>query len=325
MPVVTPWSSFPHSHCLLLPVVTPWSLSPPWSLFSPCLWSSPWSLLPHGLPMVSIPSVSLVIPWSPLWSPSPHGLPVITVPSMPPSSLSPPGSFQSHCPHHLWSPRGHGAPEEGTPCPLSPWWRLYLTEGDLELPHAHHVRRLLPQLRAHHLHKVLEVHAAAHCGGKGTPSAPQRPPGPLPGSPTPLTPHLDVLGDLDELHLGGHVPQRAHAGAQVLVADVAVLVCVELLEGVQQLWAWPRVGTGTPSGMEAHTDTVSPRGRSLLGCGRPLHGHVPTADPSMRTCPAILLGPVPTLSPPRPPCSPSSSSGDSSRSCMGHTEGVTAE
>lgn len=149
--------------------------------------------------------------------------------------------------------------------------------------------------------------------GKGTPSVPQRPPGPLLSPPSPLTPHLDVLGDLDELHLGGHVPQRAHALAQVLVADVAILVRVELLEGIQQLWAWPRVGTGTSSGVEGHMDTVSPSWTWETPPPRSHpHEDVPCHSPR-------------PVSPPRHLCSPSSSSGDRSRSCMGHTEGVTAE
>ena len=44
-----------------------------------------------------------------------------------------------------------------------------------------------------------------------------------------------MLGDLDELHLGGHVAQRPHAGPKLLVADVAVPVSVKLLEGGLQL------------------------------------------------------------------------------------------
>lgn len=40
----------------------------------------------------------------------------------------------------------------------------YLSEGDAQLPHPQHVRRLLPQLWAHQFHKLLEVHAATHCG-----------------------------------------------------------------------------------------------------------------------------------------------------------------
>lgn len=49
-----------------------------------------------------------------------------------------------------------------------------------------------------------------------------------------LTAHFDVLGDLDELHLSGHVPHVPHALPQVLVTDVAILISVKLLEGLQQ-------------------------------------------------------------------------------------------
>ena len=50
-----------------------------------------------------------------------------------------------------------------------------------------------------------------------------------------LTPHLDLLNDLKELHLSGHVPHGSHALCQVLVVQVAVLVVVKLLEGLIQL------------------------------------------------------------------------------------------
>ena len=47
--------------------------------------------------------------------------------------------------------------------------------------------------------------------------------------------HTDLLGNLNELHLSGHVAQRPHAGTQLPAADVAVLVSVKLLEGDLQL------------------------------------------------------------------------------------------
>lgn len=47
--------------------------------------------------------------------------------------------------------------------------------------------------------------------------------------------HTDLLGNLNELHLSGHVAQRPHAGAQLPAADVAVLVSVKLLKGDLQL------------------------------------------------------------------------------------------
>lgn len=45
----------------------------------------------------------------------------------------------------------------------------------------------------------------------------------------------DLLGQLDELHLSGHVAHGAHALAQVLVADEAITVFVEFPEGLLQL------------------------------------------------------------------------------------------
>lgn len=50
-----------------------------------------------------------------------------------------------------------------------------------------------------------------------------------------LTVHIDLLAQLDQLHLRGHVAHRPHAVAQVLAADETVLVLVELFEGVPQL------------------------------------------------------------------------------------------
>lgn len=51
-----------------------------------------------------------------------------------------------------------------------------------------------------------------------------------------LTVHVDLLGQLDKLHLGGHVAHGAHAVAQVSAVDVAVLVLVKFSEGVSELW-----------------------------------------------------------------------------------------
>ena len=51
-----------------------------------------------------------------------------------------------------------------------------------------------------------------------------------------LTVHVDLLRQLDKLHLSGHVAHGAHAVAQVPAVDVAVLVFVKLSEGLPELW-----------------------------------------------------------------------------------------
>lgn len=51
----------------------------------------------------------------------------------------------------------------------------------------------------------------------------------------PLTVHVDLLRQLDQLHLGGHVTHGPHAVAQVSAVDVAVSVSVKLFEGFSQL------------------------------------------------------------------------------------------
>lgn len=73
-----------------------------------------------------------------------------------------------------------------------------------------------------------------------------------------LTVHVDLLGQLNELHLSGHVAHSAHAVAQVPAVDVAILVLVKFLEGLPELWGreaswtgwgrdlWPCWGYGSP-------------------------------------------------------------------------------
>ena len=41
-----------------------------------------------------------------------------------------------------------------------------------------------------------------------------------------LTVHVDLLRQLDELHLGGHLAHGAHTVTQVPAVDVAILVLV---------------------------------------------------------------------------------------------------
>lgn len=78
-----------------------------------------------------------------------------------------------------------------------------------------------------------------------------------------LTVHVDLLGQLNELHLSGHVAHSAHAVAQVPAVDVAILVLVKFLEGLPELWgreaSWTGWGgTSGPAGaMAAPTDLGS--------------------------------------------------------------------
>lgn len=50
-----------------------------------------------------------------------------------------------------------------------------------------------------------------------------------------LTVHVDVLTQLNQLHLCGHVTHRSHEITQVLTADQPVLVLVKFIEGITQL------------------------------------------------------------------------------------------
>lgn len=51
-----------------------------------------------------------------------------------------------------------------------------------------------------------------------------------------LTVHVDLLAQLDQLHLCWHVAHCPHAVPQVFTADEAVFVLVKLLECLPQLW-----------------------------------------------------------------------------------------
>lgn len=59
----------------------------------------------------------------------------------------------------------------------------------------------------------------------------------LPHSSAPgkLTVHVDVLTQLNQLHLCGHVAHRPHEIPQVLTTDQPVLVLIKLIEGITQL------------------------------------------------------------------------------------------
>ena len=111
------------------------------------------------------------------------------------------------------------------------------------------------------------------------------PPLPAPPRPSPppgrcgqaLTSHLDMLGDLDELHLRGHVAQCPHALAQVPVADVAIAVRVKLLEGSLKLCRGGRSGAGSQA-----LGHLPPAAASK--------GHSPSSSsgPSSRSCRGIV-------------------------------------
>lgn len=66
-------------------------------------------------------------------------------------------------------------------------------------------------------------------------SPPHRPPATPPPQRT-LTVHVDVLAQFNQLHLCRHVAHRPHQITQVLTADQSILVFIELIERIAQLF-----------------------------------------------------------------------------------------
>lgn len=64
-----------------------------------------------------------------------------------------------------------------------------------------------------------------------------------------LTVHVDLLAQLDQLHLRGHVSHSSHTVAQIFAADESVFVFVKLLECIPQLW-WTCRHTNTRPGQK---------------------------------------------------------------------------
>ena len=117
------------------------------------------------------------------------------------------------------------------------------------------------------------------------PGGSAHPPHPTPGRRgQALTPHLDVLRDLDELHLGGHVAQRPHALAQVPVADITVVVRVKLLEGGLKFCRGRRSGAGSQPDSETSPTRRSHRWALTIQLLRAqlsvLQGHSPACQGS---------------------------------------------
>ena len=109
-----------------------------------------------------------------------------------------------------------------------------------------------------------------------------------------------MLGDLDELHLGGHVAQRPHALAQVPVADITVVVRVKLLEGGLKLCRGGRSGSGSQPGSGTPPTRRSQGGPltiQLLGAQLSvLQGHRPACPRGQSGLwPAFLLQPQATV------------------------------
>lgn len=67
-----------------------------------------------------------------------------------------------------------------------------------------------------------------------------------------LTVHVDLLAQLDQLHLRRHVSHSSHAVPQIFAADESIFVFVKLLECVSQLW-W----TFTQSDIQTHVQQTS--------------------------------------------------------------------
>lgn len=111
-----------------------------------------------------------------------------------------------------------------------------------------------------------------------------------------LTVHVDLLGELNQLHFGGHVAHGAHAVAQVPAVDVAILILVKLSEGLSEFWGrgqrWTWLGVGPakaargPTSLESQTlelprtahssDTWLHRGCSTAVPRRPRCASLPT-------------------------------------------------
>lgn len=67
-----------------------------------------------------------------------------------------------------------------------------------------------------------------------------------------LTVHVDLLAQLYQLHLCGHVSHSPHAVAEVFTADETVLVLVKLFESVPQL-----CGAVTHTFQQQNNETLS--------------------------------------------------------------------
>lgn len=110
-----------------------------------------------------------------------------------------------------------------------------------------------------------------------------------------LTVHVDLLGQLNKLHLGGHVAHRTHAVAQVPAVDVAILVLVKFPEGLSELWGreerWVRLGVGPAESLEAKV-AQGPTGLENRTRELPRTAHA--ADAWLhRGCPALYQVPSP--------------------------------
>lgn len=71
-----------------------------------------------------------------------------------------------------------------------------------------------------------------------------------------LTVHVDVLTQLDQLHLCGHVAHRSHEITQILTADQSVLVLIKLVECITQLCGKKRASVRTVSAITAQKHCV---------------------------------------------------------------------
>lgn len=110
-----------------------------------------------------------------------------------------------------------------------------------------------------------------------------------------LTVHVDLLGQLDELHLGGHVAHGTHAVAQVPAVDVTILVFVKFPEGLSELWGrgerWVRLGWGPAEPLEAEA-ALGPTGLENWPWELPRTARATNAR-LHRGCPALYQVPSP--------------------------------
>lgn len=110
----------------------------------------------------------------------------------------------------------------------------HLFKGISELLHANHPSCFFQQLWGHEIYKILKVNSATNWSEKSEDTENEimfvKNEIMFVKNPAKLTVHVDVLTQLDELHLCGHVAHRSHEITQVLTADQSVLVLIKLVE-----------------------------------------------------------------------------------------------
>lgn len=115
----------------------------------------------------------------------------------------------------------------------------HLFKGISELLHANHPSCFFQQLWGHEVYKILKVNSATHWSEKTEDTENEialvKNEIMFVKNLAKLTVHVDVLTQLDQLHLCGHVAHRSHEITQVFTADQSVLVLIKFVECITQL------------------------------------------------------------------------------------------